>query len=229
MTETPIPLHSDLVPFVEPARPGLYAVLRSPLVYSVPYSASQNEHLNRLYQQKQSRVAEAVRDQDWGKIIILHERAHRLNAFLHYQDQMTDREYWSLASEVYVDTENADQNFEIWCEVVTSGRGGREHFMRPGERKAFKELPAVIPVYRGCTNSEILDLSWTVDLKVAEWFAQRFDQNGFVLEGKVCKRDVIGFLTRRGEAEIATLPDCVFDIQPLGAQRQSAKKRAMGF
>ena len=44
-------------------------------------------------------------------------------------------------------------------------------------------------------------MSWTRDLKKAEWFAGRFGK-GYVLEGTAEKKDVLAFFGRRNEEEI---------------------------
>lgn len=205
-------LHPELLPHVQRVR-GLGLVLRSPLVYVVPYAAELAGFANALYEQKQAQIARAVATRNWSRVITLHERPYRPNALWEHATSMTDPEYWGAAAEVYVDTENADQLFPLWRLIVEAQRGSREQFMQPDERLALARLPDVLTVYRGCTSRRILDLSWTLDPAVADWFAHRFDAQGFVLQGEVRKADVIGYLTRRGEEEIAVLPERVSNIR----------------
>lgn len=194
--------------------PGLGQVLRSPLVYAVPYAPELAAWLNDSYLAKTGMIDQAISRRNWDRAIHLHERPYRLQAFCELADHMSDEEYWSLAASVYVGTENADELYVTWREVVQVARGGREHFMLPDERVAFQRLPDVITVYRGCSGSEIRDLSWTLSRDVAEWFANRFGAGGYVLAGTVAKHDALGYLTRRGEEEIAILPEFVSDIRP---------------
>lgn len=211
-------LLSEMRPYL--ARiPRLGMALRSPLVYSVPYAPAMAWFANRLYRQKRAQVDAAIAKGDWDRVISLHERPYRLNAFCEHSGLMSDKEYWSLASHIYVDTENADQLYPLWRTVVEANRKGREHFMLPGEHKAFAALPDVLVVYRGCTGPKIRDLSWTLDLDVAWWFAQRFEARGFVLRGEVRKADTLGYLMRRNEEEIAVLPEHVQNTRRLRSER----------
>ena len=200
-------LDAGLVPYLEPIT-GINGqqMLRAPLVYSLPHLPALNSRVNRIYRHKLLALSQAEQTGDWWRCIVLHERAFRLKAFLDYADQMSDYEYWSNAADVYVDSENADQYFKTWCSVVSENRRKKRHFMNATERKALEQLPDEITVYRGCTEKAIRDLSWTTCRDMATWFANRFTRGGFVLQGRVKKSDVIGYLTRRNEFEIVALP-----------------------
>ena len=45
-------------------------------------------------------------------------------------------------------------------------------------------------------------LSWTVDIKQAEWFAQRWGKNGKVYSATINREDVLAVFTSRGESEL---------------------------
>jgi hypothetical protein len=78
------------------------------------------------------------------------------------------------------------------------------------DRKVFNNLPEEFTVYRGTTEDEDDDtdsLSWTIDKKQAEWFANRFNKNEpKVIERKVKKSEVLSFYNGRSENEIIIYP-----------------------
>lgn len=81
-----------------------------------------------------------------------------------------------------------------------------------------------IDVYRGITcisaTSDIA-VSWTYNVDVAKWFANRFailhkeDRSCKVLQGKVYIKDIVSIILDRNEDETVTFPHKVFDISDL--------------
>lgn len=64
---------------------------------------------------------------------------------------------------------------------------------------------AMITVYRGVKHNDYKGLSWTIDKKIAIWFAKRFSNNVdkcYVFSGKLMKKDIIAYFDQRGESEI---------------------------
>ena len=71
------------------------------------------------------------------------------------------------------------------------------------EQKQYSALPEGITVYRGIRGRGSLKaLSWTTDIKQAEWFAKRWDKNGKVYSARVSKDDVLAVFASRGESEL---------------------------
>jgi len=195
--------------------PVLGFVLQHPLVYFVPYFAQMAAYANEMLRQKEAALKSAIENKNWVKAVFLHERPWRCDAFSLHAEDMDDKTYWSLLAQIYTDSENIDENFDAWAVLLTSSRPGREAFMHPDERAFLDGLPDEILVYRGGADESVTDFSWTVDEGVAAWFAQRTvdmaggSGPGVVLEGRVLKRDVIGFKNNRDEAEIVVAPECV--------------------
>ena len=176
--------------------PALGSVLQHPLVYFVPYFPQMAAYANEMLRQKEAALKSAIENKNWVKAVFLHERAWRCEAFSLHADGM-------------------DENLDAWAVLLTSSRPGREAFMQADERAFLSRLPEEIQVYRGGADGSVTDFSWTVDEGVAAWFAQRTvdlaggSGPGVVLEGRVMKRDIIGFKNNRSEAEIVVAPECV--------------------
>jgi len=187
-----------------------WPMIRHPLVYAVPFFDTDAEalRLNRLLESKQRAVAEAMAANKWSTYIFLHERPWRVHAFLEIQDNMVDKQYWSLLREVWIDSENIYSNRIDWWELLTSSRRDRKLFMNPAERSAWKKLPDELEIYRGTTEEErdshYLGFSWTLDKGRAAWFATRFARQGgpVLATAYVNKADCIGLLLSRNEDEV---------------------------
>lgn len=63
--------------------------------------------------------------------------------------------------------------------------------MDDNEKKVYDELPDVVELYRGiCSDEYYPAMSWTLDKTQAEWFANRFNRNGKIIEAKVRKEHI---------------------------------------
>jgi hypothetical protein len=205
------PLHRDLVPWVEEGEWG--PMLRHPLVYSVPLILP--GQANQSYLRKRELIQKAQDEGDWATVIWMHERPYRLKALIdyctgHHDDEEGEPiplcgqpEFWQLAADVWVDSENIEQNVTEWRALFT----GCLHEDGPGEcplwlgtdeeTAAFKALPNPIRAWRG---GSVGDWSWTTRPEIAAFFSRR---SGLpVRETLIPKEECFGYLTRRSEDEL---------------------------
>ena len=196
------PLHPDLVPYYEE---DSFAMLRHPLVYQVPFFSG--GQANYQYEVKKKLVEEALEKKNYQQVIWLHERPYRLEAFKEIQEHLSNRQYWSLLGQIWVDTENAWAHLDLWRELFSSDRANREEWLMDwDEQMAYAGLPETVTVYRGYQPGLNKDgISWTIKREKAEWFATRFGNKGKVLEKKVAKRDIIAVFTGRNEYEVVII------------------------
>jgi len=186
-------------------------VLKHPLVFQVPYWPVLNATLNDTLVAKTARIAEYIEAKDWRSVVFFHERAYRLAKFTEYMDQMSDREYWKILGDAYVDSENLHEVDNI-KELLTSSRPGRKALMNKDEQADFAALPDLLTVFKGLHAGYRLtdDFSFTTSETVAKWFAHRGDQPlPKVVYGQVEKKHVLAHFTRRNEAEILVDPALV--------------------
>lgn len=197
------PLLPELEDWVEDGQWG--KMLRHPLVYQVPLLAP--GYANRAYEHKRKELWKALADCDWASVIWIHERPHRLEALIGYCVGRYDEEgepmplcsapeHWELAADVWVDSENIEQNLHTWRALI--GNGDCDLWLgTPEERAAFDALPDPIPAFRGGT---VGDWSWTTERRVADFFSRRSGHP--VREALIPKADCFGYFTRRGEYEL---------------------------
>ena len=102
-----------------------------------------------------------------------------------------------------VEFPNVDDNITAPEFIKIFRRADRTLLMDEEEQKQYSALPEGITVYRGIRGRGSLKaLSWTTDIKQAEWFAKRWDKNGKVYSARVSKEDVLAVFASRGESEL---------------------------
>jgi hypothetical protein len=191
-------LDPELEQYLEPME-GFGKMLRHPLVYSVPYfGEADNERLNQQLAFRKRTLREAIESGDHEKYVFTHERAYRLDALLELQGDITQRKLNSLILDVYVDSENARENYDEWLNLL-------EPLTGEDPWNSVKDLPAgKFTMYRG---GPVMGFSWTLDLDRAQWFAKRWGAQGEVWEATVDKNSVIGYYDGRGEKEVVAVYD----------------------
>jgi len=193
------PLHPDLLPYVEDGVLGKQ--LRHPLVYQVPMWA--NGYANAYYLQKKEAVKKALAEKNYNSYVYLHERPYRLEAFVKIANKLTDTKYWTLLGSIWTDTENQWQNHEVWKKLLSSKRSNRHYLSGEAGDNLLRSLPEEVTIYRGCQPGlNENGLSWTLDKGKAKFFANRFGEEGIILEKKISKASIIAVLLNRGEFEV---------------------------
>lgn len=204
------PLDEELQGYVEDSDTW-GPMLRHPLVYMIPLVMP--GQANQTLRYKQQQLSEAEAEQDWHKCVFLHERAYRLEALIDYctgrgEDWgvlplVNTPHNWNLAADVWVDSENIQQNIEDWRALFDNGANGL-WLGTDEEREEFDALPTIPhkdgPVIRAWRGGSVGDWSWTTDIRTAEFFSAR---SGLPVRGHLIPvADVFGYLTRRSEAEL---------------------------
>lgn len=207
----PEDLDAELAPWLEVGSIG--QILRHPLVYAVPYVPALNRVLNKQYETKKAELEHARSTSNWPSFLLMYERPWRAEALRSIEPVMSDKEYWSMLSWVWQDSENIPQNPELWDLLLRSDRQGREHMMTERERQQLDELPGMVTVYQGHTHARTDGWSFTTDKRVGIWFAQRFaaleGSRPEISRGVVPREKIVAYLLRRNEYEVLADPTVV--------------------
>jgi len=192
-------LHPDLIPYVSDGPLGKQ--LRHPLVYQIAMTG--NGWANAYYLQKKGDVQKALENKKYDSFVWLHERPYRLEAFVQIEDKLSDTKYWTLLSSIWTDTENQWQNLEVWKKLLLSKRSNRHYLSGEEGDQLLRSLPEEVTIYRGCQPGlNEGGLSWTLDKGKAKFFANRFGEEGIILEKKISKSSIIAVLLGRNESEV---------------------------
>jgi hypothetical protein len=187
------PLLEELKPFL--VETGIGPMIKHPLVNT---HAMLPGHVNRVYLAKKERLAQLIAEGKWESYLWLHERPWRLTTLskLWADRRITRPELQELLLQVWMDTEMPHQ----------FGKLPERLFAQSGfisdDSETWQTLSDPIAIYRGGTPRGI---SWTTDIKKAQWFANRFkelDRGHYLFAGWVAKKDVYAYIAGRNESEI---------------------------
>ena len=141
-----------------------------------------------------------------------------LLAFLKYAEPYLSREDFSkMLADIWIRTEapNLDPNFKQKELLDLFRKSKQEEMMTEDEIEALRSLPETVLVYRGVTSynaGKVKALSWTLDRKVAQWFANRFGENGTVYEAEISKQHILSLFKGRNEWEVIVEPDHLLQL-----------------
>lgn len=217
-------LDPELEPWLEHEGP-FGTCLKHPLVFSIVHPPQMNAFANERLKQQKKALQLAVANEKWRTAVFLHERPHRLEAFMAISWHLEGPDYWDLLGDVWSDTENARQNWSEWREMLTADPEGREMMSSEDVRSMLTApseefgLAPMTRIYRGfCYDDALRGFSWTLDRARAKWFAQRLrdpntDPPAKVATGWVARENVIAYITGRNEEEFVVLPEHVTDLE----------------
>lgn len=181
-----------------------------PLVMTSVFTDSNGAYANYLLRESQNRLAKFRAEKNYAGAVLTYTQPYRLHGFMDEIKGADDKTYWEVLSLVWNTGEGAGTSHDLVLALFNAQRRHRENLMDEGERKALKQLPNELTVYRGFFGRRAKSLSWTLDRKTALWFANRFgkafDEPRYVIEGTAHKMDIIAHFTGRGESEIVIDP-----------------------
>lgn len=130
---------------------------------------------------------------------------------------LSTEDFSKLLADVWIRSENPnmDANVNKQKLITMFGKAEAKYLMSEQERRQLNALDDEVTVYRGVTTfnaKNIKALSWTLNLKKAKWFANRFDEDGTVYEARIKKENIFAVFNGRNEAEIIVNPNKLEDI-----------------
>ena len=138
---------------------------------------------------------------------------NRFQTFLKLAPKLKGRSYWYALGLSYPGSDNLFAHAKSAKAAFLKDEPERKFLMDDEERNFLQELPEQVTIYRGMTEVEFrrksFGVSWTLDRRVAEFFAFSYGRNHSTnhLKKTVCKitihkNEVIAFLNGRKESEI---------------------------
>lgn len=211
-----VQLDTELKAHLSKGTSGL-PMIHHPLVVGI-YHPMMNQQYNETLKNRREMIRVYTKIGKWSDIVFMHERPYRVEAFA------------NLANNEIIDPEVAAS---LWLNVWTDQEFNHENmplaarfFSEYQNTKVFKDSLSNIdvadntafPVFRGASVYELnavgsfrkvipLGFSWTLNRDTAEWFANRFGEQGKVAVRFVRKADLVAFTNDRGESEVIVRQD----------------------
>jgi hypothetical protein len=197
----------------------MFPMVKHPLVNAIalPMGGSWY-HLNELYRRKSEAMNEAIAANNWTAILGLTERPWRVETLHGLAESIPPEDLNRLVCDIWSDTEQEDYNASMMLDLLA-----RTGFVTDAE-----ELPEVlrseeeVTVYRGegLTDGSLANgtgIAWSLERRVAEWFARRFQQDASVaiLRARVRRADILAYITARSEAEVIIEPSNVYEVEEI--------------
>lgn len=148
---------------------------------------------------------------------LINKSSHdRFACFYDLRHHLKGQDYWEVLRKAY---QRSDNTYNQKLNILISFRAkepNSEMVMDSLEREKLASLPDEIKIYRGMTVSEfksrMFGISWTLDPKVAHFFAFEYGRN-FTTNGEekmihemiISKKDVFAYLASGKEEEIIYL------------------------
>lgn len=150
-------------------------------------------------------------------VFLLINRPYRLQFLELIQGVLSPDEMGELLAYLWVDSENPNNSAVPLSTLIRWFKNASKQSLMDAEELAYYDsLPDEFTVYRGIgskTNQK--GISYTLNLEQAEWFANRFQQDGYVLTGTVKKKDVLAYLNGREEQTVLIEPKNIADLHKM--------------
>lgn len=141
--------------------------------------------------------------------------------FLKYAKQyLSAKDLSEILADAWIRSENPNMDANVTKSELAAmfEQADKAALMTDEERKRLSAMDDIITIYRGITPynaKNVRALSWTTDIKKAEWFANRFGQSGTVYKTQISKAKVLAYFTSRGESEIIVNPKEIKNLQAI--------------
>lgn len=153
------------------------------------------------------------------QLLKYHDSYSRLDAIIGFTWMMNHRSWLRLLGECW----SCLDNLYVWDNELRRLLPGRTTLlmMNEQERAAWHELSAAVTVYRGCSEINMVGLSWSLCPEIAAKFptlmryAPPAGQQPLLLTGRVAKSRITAIKLDRSEQEIIALNVRQVRVSPL--------------
>lgn len=145
------------------------------------------------------KVEKLIKEQKYEDIYYLMVSNMRILSFNNTFKEIPKSQVYSIFKYVYNSSEYGFNEFN-WRnveEICESHNQADITFLK-------EKYGDVLTIYRGEKRSEGYGFSWTLDYEVANFFANRFDTRGEILEGTVNTGDILTYIEREQEVVVNT-------------------------
>lgn len=144
-------------------------------------------------------------------------KPYRLVFLKHAMPYVSEKDYSENLANAWITEEapNSNPNFTANQLIALFKQANPKYLMDEKEYRKFQRLGERITVYRGVTThnaDRVKALSWTAKQSKAEWFANRFGEEGMVYQAEISKDHIYAFFDGRNESEIILDPNYLMNL-----------------
>lgn len=142
------------------------------------------------------------------QVYMIIRKSYRMTFLKFAGDHLSNKDMSNLLAHAWTSSEDPNNDVNVSLSMATRWFRGADKsiLMDEDEYRIYQELPDTLTVYRGVgIGRNPKGLSWTRNIKTAEWFANRFNRDGkkgYVQSATVRKEQVLAYFNRRGEDEV---------------------------
>lgn len=143
-------------------------------------------------------------------ISINHDSYTRMEELLSVRKYMKWQVFFKALGLIWANTDNIAKHKYVLYRVFANATRYQLDLMMDGkERKALKNMPEIIQIYRGCYSHNLNGLSWSTNREIAMEFTlhNRYrhpEKNRLLLEAKIRREHAVLMLGRNEQEIIAT-------------------------
>ena len=162
---------------------------------------------DKFLAQMEKLFTESRGKKDYERLFTFVDKKILIPTFIELYNEIPDGQKYNVFNDLYMRSEFGFGMFpeEILDDVFTKRKLSKEwkERMKEFKKKAKINTDGTITVFRGeGSKSTKNGMSWTLDRKVANFFANRFESKGKVVSKKIKPEQVLDYLPDRNESEV---------------------------
>ena len=186
---------------------GMVAARKDGAIQILDITASE-ENLSAWQESVREMIEGAAKPYD---IYLMINKPYALTFLKYAGPYLSKQDYSKILADAWMRSENPNNDPNVSQSKLISmfKNADPRVLMSAEEQKELAGMADPITIYRGVTSrnaDNIYAMSWTLEKKVAEWFATRFGEKGTVYQAQIDKAHVLALFHGRGEAEIVADP-----------------------
>lgn len=154
-------------------------------------------------------------------LYILVRKSYRLCYLRYCKSYLSKADFSHLFADAWVCSENPNQDINVPLSMAVRWfrEADKRALMNQEDYDVFSNISEQVRIFRGvAVGRNAKGLSWTQNLRTAEWFAHRFDtdtKQGYVETAVAKKSDILAYFNTRNEDEL------VVDTKKLKRERMT--------
>lgn len=140
------------------------------------------------------------------KIYFTVNAPYKLAMIKYWKDDLCLEDFTKLFKDAWILSENPNDDINVPIDMLIQWfkKADKRILMDDDELEVYNNLPDEFTIYRGMgKKSKRKGISWTRNKEIAEWFMNRWkDEGGYMLTATVKKENCLAYINARDEEEI---------------------------